>query len=463
MARIMERGLVVLYLVLAAGVILTFEGTAGSGDSEQHYLIARWAPAHPELFLDHWGKPLFTLLASPFAQLGFPGMKAFNALCGLGTLLLTMGLARRWSLPHPAVAGLFLLACPGLWELTFSGLTEPLFALGLMAVVLLADRDHLRGAAGVAGLLPFVRSEGLLVLGVLGLFLLLRGRWRPLPWLAAGHVAFGLAGWPVIGTPFWPITRIPYAQGVTSYGSGGGAHFVEQLFYLAGVPVFVLAALGLVAGVVLLVRFPVWRARLAHPLALLVVLVAAHSLFWALGIFHSMGLPRVLYPVLPLVALAAAGGLALARAGVARLHSRAGGAFAALLLGWAVVFPFTPNPAALHRSDLEPTGDQLLMARVAEHLRARGLDGRLIVHQHPSLDVALGADPFDPAHRVRLRAEVLDDLHPGDVVVWDDWFAVVEGGIPREALARNDRLELLLSEQLDAGGRVHQAALFSVR
>ena len=76
---------------------------------------------------------------------------------GLGTLLLTMGLARRWSLPHPVFAGLLLLACPGVWQLTFSGLTEPLFALGLMAVVMLADRDHLRGAAGVAGLLPFVR------------------------------------------------------------------------------------------------------------------------------------------------------------------------------------------------------------------------------------------------------------------------------------------------------------------
>ncbi|MCB0786930.1 MAG: hypothetical protein KDC02_22320, partial [Flavobacteriales bacterium] len=148
-----------------------FEGTGGSGDSEQHFLIARWAPVHPELYLDHWGKPLFTLLASPFAQLGFAGMKAFNALCMLGTLLMTMRLARRWELPHPVLAGLFLLACPGVWELTFSGLTEPLFALGLVTVVVLAEEDRWRPAALVAGLLPFVRSEGLLVLGVLVCFL----------------------------------------------------------------------------------------------------------------------------------------------------------------------------------------------------------------------------------------------------------------------------------------------------
>ena len=461
MARVWERGLPALYLILATWVVLAFEGTGGSGDSEQHFLIARWAPVHPELYLDHWGKPLFTLLASPFAQLGFAGMKAFNALCMLGTLLMTMRLARRWELPHPVLAGLFLLACPGVWELTFSGLTEPLFSLGLVTVVVLAEEDRWRPAALVAGLLPFVRSEGLLVLGVLVCFLVLHRQWRAIPWSAAGHVLFGLAGWPLHGTPFWTFTRIPYAQGATGYGSGEAGHFVEQLLYLTGVPVYILFWVGLLAAVVLVVRHPSWRERLSMPLSFLVVLMAAHSLFWALGIFHSMGLSRVLFPVLPLAALAAAGGLAFLRQGMAGLHPLAGRGLAFLLIGWAVVFPFTPNPAALHVEDLEPTTDQRLMERVAEHLRD-GPPGR-IAHQHPGLDLALGHDPFDPEQHLGLQPADLEALRPGDRVVWDDWFAVVEAGLHQEALERDPRLELVHSERLLANGRSHQALVFAVR
>ena len=60
-------------------------GILESGDGIQHYQIARYAWQHHELFLHSWGKPLFTLLSSPFAQLGIWGMTIFNALCFVAT------------------------------------------------------------------------------------------------------------------------------------------------------------------------------------------------------------------------------------------------------------------------------------------------------------------------------------------------------------------------------------------
>ena len=52
-----------VYVVAAAFTIFYFNGTGDSGDSPMHYLFAKYAPKHPELYFDHWAKPLFVLLA----------------------------------------------------------------------------------------------------------------------------------------------------------------------------------------------------------------------------------------------------------------------------------------------------------------------------------------------------------------------------------------------------------------
>ncbi|MCB0814321.1 MAG: hypothetical protein KDB87_14325, partial [Flavobacteriales bacterium] len=72
-------------------------------------------------------------------------------------------------------------------------------------------------------------------------------------------------------------------------------------------------------------------------------------------------------------------------------------------------------------------------------------------------------DPFDPEQHLGLQPADLEALRPGDRVVWDDWFAVVEAGLHQEALERDPRLELVHSERLLANGRSHQALVFAVR
>ena len=73
------------FIVLCLVAIFT-NGTGDAGDSVQHYLFSKSAFKHPELFLDHWAKPIFVLLSAPFAQLGFVGMKIFNCLIIFGSL-----------------------------------------------------------------------------------------------------------------------------------------------------------------------------------------------------------------------------------------------------------------------------------------------------------------------------------------------------------------------------------------
>jgi hypothetical protein len=74
------------FLIIAFILVMAayyFEGTAGGGDSIFHYLYAKYAHLHPENFFNHWAKPVYTILAFPFAQLGFMGIKIFNIIMSL--------------------------------------------------------------------------------------------------------------------------------------------------------------------------------------------------------------------------------------------------------------------------------------------------------------------------------------------------------------------------------------------
>jgi len=54
------------------------DGVAGGGDTYTHFFMSKYAGDHPELFLNQWGKPVFTTLFFPIAQLGFKAVLGFN-------------------------------------------------------------------------------------------------------------------------------------------------------------------------------------------------------------------------------------------------------------------------------------------------------------------------------------------------------------------------------------------------
>ena len=51
----------------------SFPGHPDAGDGVNHYQHARYAWQHAEVALSQWGKPVFSLLASPFSMLGLTG------------------------------------------------------------------------------------------------------------------------------------------------------------------------------------------------------------------------------------------------------------------------------------------------------------------------------------------------------------------------------------------------------
>lgn len=414
-----------LYLVLGLLTIFFFDGTGDAGDSVMHYLLARYAPRHPELFFNHWAKPVYVLLVSPFAQLGLNGVKLFNLLALMLTIIFTYLSARILKISNSNIVPVFIIFAPYVFAQTFSGLTEPLFALFLVVGIYLVLKDKPMPAAIVISFLPFVRSEGLIIIGVFALYFIFKKNWSNLLWLLCGHVCYSLAGYFVNHDLLWVFRKIPYASLASPYGSGSIFHFVYQLFYVLGVPVFILFLLGVVS------YLPRWTAKNHNKIAenyflilgCAITFIVAHSIFWKFGIFNSMGLKRVLIGIIPLLALIALQGFNLISEKI--FSSRPLKlAVQLIVVAHILIFPFTGNPAALNiNKELSLDKGQQKVWEVASFVNKNFASRGKMVYAYPYFSVTFDMDHFDKAKHLELNRDALHSLHAGDLVLWDDWFA----------------------------------------
>ncbi len=429
--RLVTAGLLA-YFVFALIVCLRSAGTYDAGDSVMHYMIARWAFVHPEHFLSHWGKPFFTLIASPFAQLGFGGMKLLQCLLALGCGWLLWRSAHRLQLKPAWLAPVFAFAAPEYFLAQTSGLTEPLFAFVLLLGVYLFLNDRPYAAAILLSLLPFVRTEGFLLLPVFGLYLLLQGNWKPMLCLAAGTLWYMVVGGIAKANFLWIWTENPYSSPTVPYGVGGLMHFPEQYPYVVGIPIFVLTILGLVLS-------PIGRRLQTgvplRPLFWLVVapfavFFGAHVYFWVSGVGHSMGMIRVMISIVPLGALIALAGLQHLRALLqlltkTKMIGSALGLFAAV---YVIIFPIAPNPAAIHAADLELSVDQHMLKTAIQWTQANGMADRPLCSAHPSAGFLADKDLWDAYQFIPLISLHQTAPPKGTLILIDSWFGRVEAG-----------------------------------
>ncbi|XOV66038.1 MAG: hypothetical protein ACFHU9_10415 [Fluviicola sp.] len=420
------------YIVSAASIIICFDGTGDSGDSILHFLFAQSAPNHPELYLNHWAKPVFTLLASPFAQFGFVGMKVFNALVVLFTLFFTYRTAENWNLKRPLFTVLFIACAPLLIRHTFSGLTEPLFAMFIAWGMYLISRNKWLLACLVISFLPFVRSEGLVVITAFGLLLLVRKQWKYIPWLLFGHIAYSIVGWFHFKDILWVFTKIPYASTNSIYGKGDLFHFVDQLPFVIGIPAVLFLAVGISRLVIQLIRGQ-FHAEL-HALVLygFISYFVAHSLFWYLGIFNSMGLNRVLLGVMPFIAIICLVGI---NSLLILIHNKKlKVAFTTLFAVGILSFPVWDNPSAVHwKRDMNLSGEQQVAKKAAQFSKTQEGVGRFL-YIPPYVSMVLNIDHFNQEKRGDINPSTIQAVQSGDILIWDNWFSVVDAQVSKEMI-----------------------------
>lgn len=435
-------------LFFCAGVILIFsvKGTGDEGDSILHYLFARYAPAHPELFFHHWAKPLFVLVASPFAHFGFSAMKFFNLALSSAALWLTFLIARKLKIKYAVLAVLFCMFSPMLMVLSLSGLTEPLFAFVLGLCILFYLNQKILAAVILVSFLPFVRSEGLIICGVFGFLLLLEKRFFLLPLLLVGHLVYGIAGYSTHHSFLWIITQIPYARLNSVYGKGTWEHFFLKTPFVTGYPLYGLLIAGVAVLLFRIFRKNYWTENLREIILIYGCFLSfffAHVVFWALGIFNSFGVLRVLIGVLPLMAIIMLRGISM----LDILPNQKIKQWILIpLLALIIIFPFTKNNCAWHFDEQFTLSDgEKLITQAVDFMKKNYPDYRNSVFYYDAdyVSVLLDIDRFDK-NVSRMVWENWGAPHTKqEFVFWDDWFSQHEMNLDLNTVGSNLHYEQL--------------------
>ena len=454
---------IVILLLRASG-----EGLLEKGDGVNHYLISKWAWAHPMLFLDLWGKPLFTLLASPFAQLGHVGVAGFNTIVAATTAWIGVRALRSAGGASQFVFPLLVLLAPEYLLMSMAGMTEPLFGLLTVITVVLLMTDRPIAAAVVASLTPFSRPEYVVFLPMIAAWLVYDRKWRALPYCLLGLGAYAAIVTIAHGDPFWFWNKDPYEQPNGVYGSGPLNFFVSTLETVYGRPMLSL-------GVVALLIWPLlyWRDvehRRHHRMMLavaalpVVAVIAVHSLLWWKGWRGSAGLTRVLVTTIPLAALFAL--FVLGRGGVLLLNRYRNGSFLAVLIvistcSWAV-FDLVEQVDVPVRPDM----NQVVLDAVSASVKESRQDDERVFSTHPYVAFRAGMDPYDTDqyhHLWGLEGDEVDQRFKiGDLLVWDSQLGSNESNIPLEQLLNDRRFAVLAVFYPSEGYRVLGGHLYEV-
>jgi hypothetical protein len=418
----------ILLVLLAIPVVwfsmfVTFERE--SGDNIVHYYFARYAFQYPGLYLDVWAKPVFTLLASPFAQLGFSGMKLFNGFVGLASALIAYLVARKMKFWLPWMAILFTFFAPTYFTLLFTGYTEPLFGLFMISGLWLVILRKYDLAAILISLIPFIRTEGVLIVSLFGFYFLLKKQWKPILLLLSGSLILGLAGMLAGKSFLWIIHEVPYSV-KSDYGSGTLSHYAEQWLLAVGVPLTVSS----VAGLFLLPfdRFRKWKVNSPEkpnelhfflPLLFLAYFIF-HSLCWYWGLFTSYGLIRILVPLIPLQAIISLYAFQRIRQLIA-FNSRIGWLSMILFGAYVLVFPFLNNPGSVNwKRDFHQRPELALMQRISKDIRIE-YPNSYLYYSEPYLSYALGINHFDSLLHGNFTEIPLSQIKSNSIIIWDDW------------------------------------------
>ena len=443
-------------------------GVLELADGDYHYQFARWAWAHPELLLDHWAKPLFTLLASPFARLGLWGITLFNALLALLAALLSISVVRRQATGAGWLVPILLFLAPAWLYVLLAGMTEALFAVLCIVVVWALVSERYTLAAIIASFMPFARPEYVAFLPAVAAWLAWRRQWRSLPWMLFGFALYSLVGWPVFHDPLWFIHNDPY-PGNEIYGSGAFSHFWDERDEILGEP---LRKLFMVACALMIVLFIRERDRREQHLRIVVLAAGpafamwlAHSYVWWKGGHGSMGLIRVLATSIPLLVLFTAHVLAACWRRVPAFRWRWVLGLAAILVlcNWGI-----NDVRSRMKLPVQASGMQRLVERAADRVKAIRAPGQRLIYLFPHIGVHAGVDPWDTADARIIYFLDWDrgdwGLRDGDLLAWDAQLCPKDGGMPLEHLLneRNFILENVFvpDEQVEVFGQPFEIWLF---
>lgn len=438
------------YLLLAAVFILLMvlsffsEGHYGGADDINHYFLSRYSWTYPGLFLDSWGRPLYTILASPFAQFGFQGIKVFNVILGTLSALFLMKTAKILKAGQPWMAVIILVFSPLYAVMLFTAMTEILFGFVLVFSVYLFFSNRYIAAAIAISFLPFARSEGYFMIFFMFLGLLMKKEWRAIFFLGFGFVFFSVIGAWQYKDLLWIIRNNPYPLIHSVYHTPGAFwSFILQTditFGAANLGFICLGIIILIAGLFRGNR----EKRTGNAEILLMFLLPVlgyyffHSWMYYKGWAGSLGLIRVTAAVVPLASMLALYGVSGLQLLTGK-HNWLRTTVNILIVALIIFFSFKTYKFPVPIAD-----EEKVVKTAALWVRAEFSPMPVVFYNDLNVPYFLDADPYNLKQRIQLwEASSLKSIPLGALFIWDSHFGPNECRIPLDSVMHHPYMKLL--------------------
>ncbi|MFM9943775.1 MAG: hypothetical protein ACKVQB_00940 [Bacteroidia bacterium] len=439
-----------LFLLFSYYAIIS-PGCGGGMDSYNHFLISKYSWKYPFLFLDQWGKPLYNIIASPFANLGFLGVEIFNIILWLASAWLVWATIKKLGMNY-AWLGFLLVVLPQVSiENVISGLTEYLNEFLLALFIFLAASKRWNLAAFVCGLLPFARSEGFVIMAATGFYLLfIEKQYKSLLWFMAGPIIFNIIGWFVTGNLFWIISNNPYIKAeslkLNLCGSGSFFHYFKEIHYIFSFAGAILLLLGSFLALIFYIkcihkkvflhRFILWLVA-----GILWLYFGVHSFIWWQGMMGSCGYTRVMIVITPLMAILGTYSLNI----LAQNFEKYKNYFLCFVILLLFISLSHTRSFIKNHFPISLSAEQKEFVKVADWLDETNYQGGMTYHLYAYLSVIANIDPYDQKHFTDLWSFDFKYSPVGSIIIWDGHFGPNECRIPLEKLKNNPDFILLKS------------------
>lgn len=446
--NIFVGSLMVFILFIFIYIIFNSQNSFGGGDHFGHFSLAYWGWKYPEMLFNHWGKPVFTILISPFAQFGINGARIFNVITGLSTAYLSYKLAIHLRFIYPWIVILLVLFTPIYFIVMFTSLTEPLFSFFLVLSIFLFFRERFIWSAIIISFLPMIRTEGIVLFPLFILAWSLKKEYTSIPFLLVGFFIISLFGWQFHDNFWWLIFDIPYTgNAIDIYGNGSLFHFLKHNYSILG-PV-----LGYAFLLSIFIIFYDWSKTeklclndqfyfILLVIGSFAVFFASHSIAWWKGIGNSLGLYRVLASVTPLAALTAGYGFSL----VYPYKKGKWWKYSITVALFVLMFIFVDNGIKNHKYGFYISEPQQMLKVASEFLIENEYNQNKIYYYNGYLATVMNFDPRESNKNqkyLRYKKNFLKSVPNHSIIVWDAHFGPNEGKMPLDTLVNHPDLKII--------------------
>lgn len=449
------------YLILISVFLISFlsyysvisDGCEGGMDSYNHYLISKYTWQYPKLILDQWGKPLYNLIASPFANMGFVGVKIFNILLWVASAWIAWLTAIKINLKYAWVAFILVLLPQVSFQNTISGLTEYLNEFLLITFIYFIAIKKWNIAGAIAGLLPFARSEGFVIMAATAFYLFfIVKQYKSIIWFFAGSLFFSIIGFLVYNDFLWIFTQNPYilaqAKGMNLCGSGSIFSYANQSRFIFSLLGTVLIISGSIISLIYTFKnyknkrdvfeddFVFWLCC-----GIFFLYFSVHSIIWWKGIMGSCGYTRVMIVITPLAALIGNYGLSK----ISEIFKNYKAVIIPLTFILTIISSIHLIQFSRRNLPYRLSDEQKEFVKVAKWLKTQDISNNQVFFLYPYLNIIADIDPYNKKQFEFLWSFDFDYSPIGSIVIWDGHFGPNESKIPLEKLANNDDFVLLKS------------------